>query len=298
MDFKQLRSFVAVADCGSFTRAAGKLYISQPSVSAHVRQLEDELGEQLFVRTTKSLQITARGHELYEYAVHVLAMEDRLLSRWAEEETRICIGASTIPSAYLLPELLVAYRAKQNDVTFDICQGDSRSVLNGLLDGRYELGLVGMESADERLALTPFYRDTMVLITANNDYFAALHERGADASEILCSQPVLLREEGSGSRKSAEEFLRAAGFEPAQLSVTARLNDQESVKNLVAGGLGVAVTSEKAAEDGVKLGRLLCFPLPGSAVRELYLAQRRGERFRPQTEHFAEFVTRFYRDKQ
>lgn len=297
MDLKQLRSFVAVADCGSFTRAAEKLYISQPSVSAHVRQLEEELNEQLFLRTTKSLAITARGRELYEYAVHVLGMQERLLSRWAEEETRICIGASTIPSAYLLPELLVGYRAKQPDVTFEICQSDSRGVLNGLLDGRFELGFVGMESADERLALTPFYRDTMVLITPNNEHFAGLRARGADPAEILCSQPVLLREEGSGSRKYTDDFLRAAGVEMAQLSVTARLNDQESVKNLVAGGLGVAVTSEKAAEDACTAGKLIAFPLPGSAARELYLARRRGERCRPQTAHFAEFVTQFYREK-
>lgn len=297
MDLKQLRSFVAVADCGSFTRAAEKLYISQPSVSAHVRQLEEELNEQLFLRTTKSLAITARGRELYEYAVHVLGMQERLLSRWAEEETRICIGASTIPSAYLLPELLVNYRAKQPDVTFEICQSDSRGVLNGLLDGRFELGFVGMESADERLVLTPFYRDTMVLITPNNEYFAELRARGADPAEILCTQPVLLREEGSGSRKYTDDFLRAAGVEMAQLSVTARLNDQESVKNLVAGGLGVAVTSEKAAEAACAAGKLIAFPLPGSAARELYLARRRGERCRPQTAHFAEFVTQFYREK-
>ena len=80
MDFKQLRSFVAVADCGSFTQAAAKLYASQPTVSAHIRQLEDELHETLFLRTTKSLAITPRGRELYDYAVHVLDLQEQLIA--------------------------------------------------------------------------------------------------------------------------------------------------------------------------------------------------------------------------
>lgn len=118
MDIKQLRSFVAVVDCGSFTRAAERLSISQPSVSAHVHQLEDELRERLFLRTTKSLAITPRGRELYEYAAHVLALQDRLFARWAEDATMIRLAASTIPSTYILPELLPRYRALQPDVTF------------------------------------------------------------------------------------------------------------------------------------------------------------------------------------
>ena len=106
MDFKQLRSFVAVVDCGSFTKAAARLYTSQPTVSAHIRQLEDELHERLFLRTTKSLAITPRGRELYEYAAHVLSLQDRLLSSWSEDQHLIRLGSSTSPSAYILPELL------------------------------------------------------------------------------------------------------------------------------------------------------------------------------------------------
>ena len=94
MDFKQLRSFVAVADCGSFTQAAAQLYTSQPTVSAHIRQLEEELHETLFLRTTKSLAITARGQELYDYAVHVLELQDQLLDAWAQDEHTIRLGAS------------------------------------------------------------------------------------------------------------------------------------------------------------------------------------------------------------
>ena len=111
MDFKQLRSFVAVADCGSFTQAAARLYTSQPTVSSHIRQLEDELHQRLFLRTTKTLSITPHGRELYEYAVQVLSMQEQLFAGWQQDGQLITLGASTIPSAYILPELLPAFRA-------------------------------------------------------------------------------------------------------------------------------------------------------------------------------------------
>lgn len=296
MDFKQLRSFVAVADCGSFTRAAEQLYISQPSVSAHIRQLEEELQERLFQRTTKSLTITPRGRELYDYAVHVLTMQDRLLSRWKETETLIRLVASTIPSTYILPELLPCYRRLQPEITFEICQSDSRGVLNGLLNGRFELGLAGMQTADEDLEFTPFYHDAMVLIMPNNARFAEAKAQGTPVTELLKRETLLLREEGSGSQKCVDEFLHVAGLDVAALHVSARLNDQESVKNMVASGLGISVVSEKAVQSECREGTLLSFPLPNDCgARDLYIVQRKGDYCKPQINRFAAFVRDFYR---
>lgn len=212
MDFKQLRSFVAVVDCGSFTKAAARLYTSQPTVSAHIRQLEDELHERLFLRTTKSLAITPRGRELYEYAAHVLSLQDRLLSSWSEDQHLIRLGSSTIPSAYILPELLPQYRRLHPEATFAIHQSDSADVLDGLRKGQFELALVGMEEPEEDLAFTPFYRDSMVLITPNTAYFSALSPDGATVAELLRSQPLLLREPGSGSQRSVDVFSAASAW--------------------------------------------------------------------------------------
>lgn len=298
MDFKQLRSFVTVADCGSFTRAAEQLYISQPSVSAHVRQLEEELHERLFLRTTKSLSITPRGRELYNYALHVLTMQDKLLSRWKENETMIRLVASTIPSTYILPEILPRYREQQPEITFEICQSDSQGVLNGLLNGRFELGLAGMQTADDDLVFTPFYRDAMVLITPNTERFAAAKAQKTHVTDMLKSETLLLREEGSGSQKCVDEFLHVVGLDIATLHVSARLNDQESVKNLVSSGLGISIVSEKAVQTECRDGSLLAFPLPNDCgTRDLYLVQRRGDYCKPQINRFAAFVRDFYVQK-
>ena len=299
MDLKQLRSFVTVVDCGSFTRAAELLSISQPSVSAHIRQLEEELRERLFLRTTKSLAVAPGGRELYEYAAHTLALQDRFLARRTERERMIRLAASTIPSTYILPELLPRYRALQPDVTFEICQSDSRGVLDGVREGRFALGLAGMQSEDEGLIFTPFYRDHMVLIAPDNAHFRRLFSENVPVRELLKTEPLLLREAGSGSQKCADAFLEEEGLSQRTLHVAARLEDQQSIKNLVAAGLGVSIISGKAAQDDCASGRLLAFPLPANrAGRSLYLVWRKNGALRQQTLGFIEFVRKFYTEQQ
>ena len=293
MDFKQLRSFVAVADCGSFTQAAAHLYTSQPTISAHIRQLEEELQQRLFLRTTKSLSITPHGRELYDYAVQVLSLQDRLLAGWRQGDSVVSLGASTIPSAYLLPDLLARFSVLHPDISFDIHQSDSSGVLRALRTGRFDLGLTGMAAPDEDLVFTPLYQDTMVLIAPNTPEFSAAKAQNMPLAALLQSHPLLLRENGSGSQRSADDFLRAAGLKTDALHVAARLNDQESIKNLVAAGLGLAIVSAVSVARERDRGDLLLFPL-ADAARTFYVVTRRHDFLSPAARQFFDFSVRFY----
>ena len=293
MDFKQLRSFVAVADCGSFTQAAAQLYTSQPTISAHIRQLEEELQQRLFLRTTKSLSITPHGRELYDYAVQVLSLQDRLLAGWRQGEHVVSLGVSTIPSAYLLPDLLARFSVLHPDISFDIHQSDSSGVLRALRTGRFDLGLTGMTAPDEDLVFTPLYQDTMVLIAPNTPEFSAAKAQNMPLAALLQSHPLLLRENGSGSQRSADDFLRAAGLKTDALHVAARLNDQESIKNLVAAGLGLAIVSAVSVARERDRGDLLLFPL-ADAARSFYVVTRRHDFLSPAARQFFDFSVRFY----
>lgn len=293
MDFKQLRSFVAVADCGSFTQAAAQLYTSQPTISAHIRQLEEELQQRLFLRTTKSLSITPHGRELYDYAVQVLSLQDRLLAGWRQGEHVVSLGVSTIPSAYLLPDLLARFSVLHPDISFDIHQSDSSGVLRALRTGRFDLGLTGMTAPDEDLVFTPFYQDAMVLIAPNTPEFSAAKAQNMPLAALLQSHPLLLRENGSGSQRSADDFLRAAGLKTDALHVAARLNDQESIKNLVAAGLGLAIVSAVSVARERDRGDLLVFPL-ANAARTFYVVTRRHDFLSPAARQFFDFSVRFY----
>ena len=284
MDFKQLRSFVAVADCGSFTQAAAQLYTSQPTISAHIRQLEEELQQRLFLRTTKSLSITPHGRELYDYAVQVLSLQDRLLAGWRQGEHVVSLGVSTIPSAYLLPDLLAR---------FSVLHPDISGVLRALRTGRFDLGLTGMTAPDDDLVFMPFYQDAMVLIAPNTPEFSAAKAQNMPLAALLQSHPLLLRENGSGSQRSADDFLRAAGLKTDALHVAARLNDQESIKNLVAAGLGLAIVSAVSVARERDRGDLLLFPL-ADAARSFYIVTRRHDFLSPAARQFFDFSVRFY----
>lgn len=295
MDFKQLRSFVAVADCGSFTKAAAQLYSSQPTLSTHIRQLEQELHAQLFLRTTKTLSITPRGQELYDYAVEVLRLQQRLLSGWAQEANLLRLAASTIPASCILPELLPELRARLPEVALELYQSDSAGVLQALRTGRCEIGLVGMAEAAEDMRFAPFFRDRMVLIAPNTPEFSALQRRGASCDELLKRHPLLVREAGSGSAKHADDIFQALDLPRGQLRICAHLSDQQSIKNLVAAGLGLSLISEKAVQEECACGRLLRFPLPeGVAERQLLLVRRKSGALRPNAQRFWELVLSHY----
>jgi DNA-binding transcriptional LysR family regulator len=296
MEFKQLQSFVTVVEQNSFTKAADILYISQPTISTHIRQLENELHTRLIVRTTKSIEITPKGQELYKYALDILELRERMIRSCSSEEKKIIhLGASTIPSAYVLPELLPKFGACYPDTYFVIHQGDSQGVVDKLLDGVFDLGLIGMKAESEALEYIPFCQDHMVLITPVNEHFLALKKEPVTPLEQLLKEPMILREKGSGSKKSADYFLESVGVSEKDLHITARVNDQEAIKNLVAGGLGISIISERAARNFLVEKRLLMFELPDcTATRNLYLIYRREYILPGCVQEFIQFLEKYY----
>lgn len=296
MEFKQLESFAAVIKCNSFTKAAEKLYISQPTISTHIRALEEELNTRLILRTTKSIEVTPEGRKLYDYAENILQLRNRMLEECTGGVKKILhLAASTIPSAYILPEVLPAYGATRPDHYFVIHQSDSKGVIEGILDGLYDVGLVGMEAQRENLTCVDFCQDEMVLITPVNEHFLELKDRKASPVEILRQELVVLREKGSGSRKSVDRFMEERGITEEQLNITARINDPEAIKNLVAGGFGVSIVSKRAAQNFLREKRLLDFELPGNAgVRKLYAVYRNDRAEDNRVKEFVNFLLQRY----
>ncbi len=286
MDIKHLRSFTTVIKYGSFTKAAEKLYLSQPTISSHIHTLEEQLQQQLIVRSTKNLTITPKGWEVYDYAIRILELQDRMIRACAQTQQQIIhLGASTIPSAYILPQLLPEFGRRHPDTYFTIHQDNSQGILAGLIDGIFDVGLVGTKG-DDKLTYTAFTRDRMVLITPVTEQFLSMKDQTEFPLQQLLQSPIILREKGS--KKSADQFLESMNISEDDLHITARINDQETIKNLVAGGLGISIISEQAARNFVSEKRLLQFDLPATNRRDLYLAYRKDHVLPP---HIAEFVT-------
>ena len=293
MDFKQLQSFVTVVQEESFTQAASKLFISQSTISTHIRQLETALNTKLILRTTKSLQITPKGRELYEYAQNILELKERMLQACSIESQRIIhLGASTIPSAYILPKLLADFGKLHPDIYFIIHQSDSQGIISGLKDGLFNLGFIGMSYEDSDFCCQPFCKDRMVLITPVNEHFLRYKQQKEVALTELLREPLILREKGSGSQKMADNFLAHSGIAEDELQIIARVNDQEAIKNLVASGMGISIISEKAAHNFLQEKRLLAFELPQDfSERSLYLIYRQNYLLPSYVKEFLSFIS-------
>lgn len=294
MELKQLRSFVCVVQCGSFTKASERLYLSQPTVSAHIQTLEEELGKRLLLRTTKNLEVTSIGQEVYRRAVDILELQNQMVELCSYKTQRVIrLGASTVPSAYVLPHLLPEFGKLYPEIYFTVQQTNSQGVLDGLLDGLFDVGLLGLKG-DDRLTCIPFCKDRIVLIAPVAEPYLSLCGQQQPPLTELLAQPIILREKSSGSRKTADLFLDSMGIHEDQLHVIARMNDQEAIKNLVAGGLGVSLISERAAQNFVEEKRVLKFDLPSNNGRTFYLAYRREHILRPCTKNFLNFTREKY----
>ena len=289
MEMKQLRSYIAVVDYGSFTKAAEKTYTSQPTISAHIKALEEELGVQLLARDTKNLRVTEKGRELYDCACGMLALQQRMLDKWENEDRKtLCIGVSTIPSGYILPRLLEGFRSESPDVVISIRQSDSEEIESAVEQGACDIGLVG-EEVGGGLVSEPIAEDKTVLITPNTPAFKKMIK--AKDLKALLSQPMLFREKGSASRKSAEKLLELLGKDLQDVDVAASLNDQEAIKNLVEHGFGISFISALAAEDRVREGRLLLFDTGlAEAKRTFYLIRRKNVQLSESAENFVKFI--------
>lgn len=299
MQLKQLEIFVQVARQRSFSKAAEALYLTQPTVSAHVAALEDELGTQLVVRSTKELRLTAAGRVLGRYAAEILGLCQRAAQDVRTAASSISgtlsIAASTVPSQYLLPQVLPLLRQRYPEVFFQIRQGDSGQVTQWMAENGAELGLVGAPVQRVGLLCVPFFTERLVIATPNTPEYRAL--KGQMTPDVLKRAPFLVREPGSGTRKQSEQYLKSIGVEPRSLTLAAQLESTESILQGVKNGLGISILSSCAAREAAEEGKILVFaPESPQLERQFYLLYRRSSPLSPAASMLVEELLYFYRD--
>ncbi len=297
MEFKQLEAFVAVVDYGSFSEAARKLYLTQPTISAHIRSLEEELHARLIIRTTKKLTITTKGYQLYDSAFRILDIRNNLLENFTGSRKQIIdLAASTIPSSYLLPELLAGFGRMYPDVYFHSWQTDSSGAINRVLDGTVDLALTGQNTGDDSCVFIPFCQDNMVIATPVNDHYLNLKQKEQSVVfQDFIKDPVIIREKGSGTKKEMDIFLENAGIEPSSLNVVARMNDLESIKKSIVNGLGFSILSARSVVDLQKTKQILLFPLEESAhKRSFYIVYSKNRILKSHVRQFIHYVKEYY----
>ena len=262
---RQLRTFKTVADLTSFSLAAQRLKLSQPSVSYQVKELEETLGLPLLDRLGKRVKLTEAGTVLYAYARRMLDVLDD--ATVAIEEMRgikrgtLRVGASTTVGIYLLPAALGAFKKLHPGLVISLEIGTRARVQEQVLRNELDLAVVGPALQDPELAIIPFLSDELVVVAPAGHELA--RKRGLSLKD-LAGQPFIMREASSGSRWSLEKAARRAG---AKLGVAMELGSNGAIKHAVESGLGLAVLSRYATALEFSSGRLVELKVRGFPIR-------------------------------
>lgn len=296
MNLKQLESFALIIESRSFSQAAKKLFLTQPTISSHISLLEKELNTQLLVRTTKDVHPTEDGKRLYTYAKQILNLQNTIFQEFnvkSEDSNLLTLGASTIPEQYILPEVLPRY-IRKNKSELKILQGDSSKVINQIINKEVEVGLVGTEIENSSLIFEPFYKDKLVIITPVNDKYIKMKKDGFHVKDLL-KEPIIMREEGSGTRKEIREFLKAHNFDINNLNVIATLNSIEAIKKSVQNNMGISIVSNLAVEDFAKDNKVLLFEFEEMDMyRNLYIVRNKEMYMSKCALKFIKFIREFF----
>lgn len=268
MNLHQLRIFTTVARLGSYSRAAGELRISQPSVSIQVADLERSLGVDLFEKLGKRIYLTEAGRVLDEYARRMLDLAEDAQTALEDikglHRGRLMVGATATPGTYLVPRVIALFQERYPQVAVELEISNTKRIQERLLHNELDLGVVGWDVSAQDLLVEPFLDDELVLVAPPSHPLAAA---GIAHAKGLRDHRLILRERGSGTREALDAALREAGV---AITPSMELGTSEAVKEAVAAGLGVTIISRFAVAGEVGTGRLVIVPMPDLAVRRRF----------------------------
>lgn len=285
---QQLEALAALVEERSFSQAAKKMLLSQPSLSKHIRNLEIFVNRRLINRTRAGISLTEEGRVLYAYARKILKLRDeareKVLSLSEGVSGTVFIGTSTIPSTYILPVVLTGLRQAYPELQVRILSSDSDEVIEMVLGGRVEIGFIGKEPNDRRLLCEPVWSDELILAAPKG---SPLEDSGPVGIEDILAEPFILREKGSATRAIFEAYLADNGL-PAlsQFTIACELGSSEAVKEAVIAGLGISVISIHAVRRELRQGLVVRVPLKHPGIfRSFSIITRR--QFAPLPHHRA-----------
>ena len=277
MNLEHLRTLVSITEQGSLSAAAREKRVSQPAVTKQVQRMEAELGLTLLVRgPRRKAELTPAGERVLAFAEATLARFEMLERELATLRSigggTLTLAASTIPGEYVLPALLAAFRAEVPQVDVKMTISDTADVATRLLADMADVGVIGSTIRRRGLRLERLVGDEVVLVVPPDHPFAGRDRVGVDS---LDGEPLILREEGSGTRRSVETALAAAGENLPQEHGALVLGSTQAILRAVEQGLGMGFVSARASAQAQDDGHLACVRLEGMDLfRDLYLAYR------------------------
>lgn len=298
LDLRQLETFIKVVDLKSFSGAAEKLYITQPTVTNHIQNLEKELDTILINRSGKNISLTEAGRLLYKYAIHIvnsceMAKFD-LAAYKGRIEGHLSIYSSSVPRKYVLPHIINKFLEQYPDVSFTLDDNDSENVIQNILEGETDFGIVGAKYPSKKLNYIELMEDRLLLITPNNSIYTEPNYSSLPMDKIVKGR-FLFREEGSGTRKLLDNRLKKHRVD--NLNIIAYIKDTETIKELVSLGVGLSFLSEKAIVDDVKSGKYKAYYIDKIDLnRKFYFVYHNNRQLSPLNETFKTFILKYIKN--
>lgn len=251
MDIHHLKVFASVYKHKSFSKAAEELYLSQPTVSDHIKALEEELNCKLFDRLSRRIIPTKEAGLLIGRAVEVIEKVEgikELLGEFRKDLSgHLVIGASTIPGTYILPGLTVSFRRNNPSVLFEIVVSDSRAIIDKIAEHDLLIGIVGAKLEARQVHFEPFLDDELIAVAAG-----AYEAKKSMGIRDIAKSPIVMREQGSGTRKEFEKILEREGLDPHQLNIVGIFGSTDAIKQAVKEGMGISIISRRSVKDELK----------------------------------------------
>lgn len=290
LDLNLVEVFCCVTEQGSFSRAAEKLRLSQPTISGHIKSLEDYVGAKLFDRLPRQIILTPAGKLLYRRGRAILD-EKQAAIRELEKflnciEGSIVMCGSTIPGEYLLPQVIASFHSRFPSVKVDMRILDSQAVCEKVLNAKAEIGFVGARLEAVSLEFRHFASDELALVVPNNEQW---RQSESITPEQLLGLPFLARETGSGTRLA---FERKIGKSIEEFNVVGCFGSTGAVKEALKVGLGVSVLSLLAVRDEIASGKLKIIKIDGvdPIRRDFYAVVNRNLTLSPVAEAFLDYA--------
>ncbi len=277
MDIHKLTVYCKVIEQKSFTRAAEALLLSQPTVSEHIRSLEEETGQLLLNRLGKEIRPTEAGTILYSYGVKALRLLEeatQALDHYAGMLTgRLRLGAGTIPGTYILPKQIGKFKKKHPDISISLRIAGSKTIGAEILSGELEMGVVGARWKEPGLSWQKLFQDDLIVAVPVTHPWAQKKEI---TLEQLLDVDFITRGRSSGTRLAAEAILEKHGLNPAKRDIVAEMGSTEAVREAVKAGIGIAILSSRAIADDIRYGTMAAVTIKGIEMqRPFYLITRK-----------------------
>lgn len=297
MDIKQLEVFVAVAKHKSFSKAARELFLTQPTVSSHIQNLENEMQTVLLNRNNKTITLTDSGHILYNHAIVILndckkAVYD-IKEYSGKIEGSISIVCSSVPEAHLFPSFLNKFCEKYPNITFTINHCNSNLVIPEILSERATFGIVGSKQKHPHIDYYDLINDELVLICPPDCEIE--NDNGYIDIEKLKDLTFIMRKEGSGTRNVIIKKLNASPVPPSALKIRAYVESNHAIVEMVRNGLGCSFVSEISARYLIDRGELKEYRIKNHPFdRNFYFIFSKKKVFTPTEKKFIEYLKDFY----